>query len=203
MTDPKRHAPRHASQSRSHSRGSRARPTARWIVTGDQPAVAENTLPIWRRVWRPGRGQPSDIDEAACASVAAHVAECAADNILPPVKLDVTWANWPVDAAAAILSMNMIHIAPWEACLGLLDGAARVLSGDGAILYFYGPFKRSGKHTAPSNEAFDRSLRAQNPHWGIRDLDAVTAEAETRGLALAEIVDMPSHNLSVIFTRTT
>lgn len=202
MTDPKRHAPA-TLRNRDPILAvlGRVLPQDGLLLetsSGSGEHAAYMAPRLAPRTW-----QPSDIDEAACASVAAHVAECAADNILPPVKLDVTWANWPVDAAAAILSMNMIHIAPWEACLGLLDGAARVLSGDGAILYFYGPFKRSGKHTAPSNEAFDRSLRAQNPRWGIRDLDAITAEAETRGLALAEVVDMPSNNFSVIFTRTT
>ena len=149
----------------------------------------------------PRTWQPSDIDGPACDSIAAHTADIAADNILPPVKLDVTWTPWPVGAAAAIVSVNMIHIAPWEACLGLLDGAARILSGEGAVLYLYGPFKRGGRHTAPSNDAFDRSLRAQNPRWGLRDLDDVAGEAEVRGLALTEAVDMPSNNFSVIFSR--
>ena len=150
----------------------------------------------------PRSWQPSDIDPAARASIAAYVADAETENLLPPVELDVTWTEWPVSQAAAILSVNMIHIAPWEACLGLLDGAARTLSGSGTILYFYGPFKRGGIHTAPTNDAFDRSLRAQNPQWGIRDLDVVAAEAETRGLALSEVVDMPSNNFSVIFSRT-
>ena len=149
------------------------------------------------RIW-----QPSDMDRAACASTAAHVADAGADNLLPPVELDVTWTDWPIEHAAAIISVNMFHIAPWEACLGLLDGAARTLRGADAILYFYGPFKRGGAHTAPTNEAFDRSLRAQNPLWGIRDLDTVAAEAEARGLSLTEVVDMPSNNFSVIFSRS-
>ena len=150
-----------------------------------------------RLIW-----QPSDIDPAACASIAAHVAAAGPENLLPPVELDVTWAKWPVENATAIISVNMIHIAPWEACLGLLDGAARTLRGDNAILYFYGPFKRGGKHTAPTNDAFDRRLRAQNPQWGIRDLDTVTAEAKIRGLITTEVIDMPSNNYSVVFSRS-
>lgn len=146
--------------------------------------------------------QPSDLDDAACSSIAAYVADAGLETLRPPVKLDVTWAEWPVAEAAAILSANMIHIAPWEACLGLLDGAARTLRGDGALLYLYGPFKRGGTHTAPSNEAFDRSLRGQNPSWGVRNLEDVATEAATRGLTLTEVIEMPSNNLSVILTRT-
>lgn len=146
--------------------------------------------------------QPTDIDPTACASIAAHVAAAGSENLLPPIELDVSWTKWPVENAAAIISVNMIHIAPWEACLGLLDGAARTLSGDNAVLYFYGPFKRGGKHTAPTNDAFDRSLRAQNSQWGIRDLNTITAEAKTRGLIPVEVIDMPSNNFSVIFSRS-
>ncbi len=150
------------------------------------------------RIW-----QPSDVDPAACSSIAAHVADTMAENLLPPIELDVTWSVWPVAQAAAIISVNMIHITPWEVCLGLLDGTARTLSDQGAILYLYGPFKRSGKHTAPTNDAFDHSLRAQNPQWGIRNLDTVIAEAEARSLSLSKVIDMPSNNLSVIFSRST
>jgi hypothetical protein len=94
----------------------------------------------------------------------------------------------------------MIHIAPWSAAVGLVAGAARVLPDHG-LLYLYGPYRRGGGHTAPSNEAFDRDLRRRNPAWGIRDLEAVTALAEAHGFASPEVIDMPANNLSVIFRR--
>lgn len=149
----------------------------------------------------PRRWQPSDIDASARASIAAYVADCGAENVLPPLHIDTTQEIWPVDEAAAIISINMLHIAPWEACLGLLDGAQRLLTAGKGVLYLYGPFKRDGSHTAPSNQAFDQSLRSQNPSWGVRDLGDVVAEAEKRGLQLQEIVEMPSNNLSVIFAK--
>jgi len=145
--------------------------------------------------------QPSDIDAAARASTAAHATDAALPNLRPPCEIDATWPEWPVTAAVAILSINMIHIAPWAACLGLLDGAARTLEPDEGVLFLYGPFKRGGAHTAPSNDRFDQSLRSRNPAWGIRDLDDVVAEAQRRGLHCDEIVEMPANNLSVIFRR--
>lgn len=201
MTDPKRHAPA-TLRNRDPILAvlERVLPQEGLILetnSGSGEHAAYMAPRLAPRTW-----QPSEFDDSACASIAAHTTDSAADNIRPSVKLDVTWTTWPVDEAAAILSMNMIHIAPWEACLGLLDGAARILTGDDAILYLYGPFKRNGRHTAPSNDAFDRSLRAQDPRWGVRDLDAVASEAEARGLALVETIDMPSNNCSVIFSRT-
>src|SRR5204862_1500684 len=101
----------------------------------------------------------------------------------------------------AIVSINMIHIAPWSAALGLLKGAGRLLRA-GGILFLYGPFMREGRHTAPSNAAFDTSLKARNAEWGVRDLNDVCAAAETHGLRLRETVDMPANNLSVILARS-
>ena len=95
---------------------------------------------------------------------------------------------------------NMIHIAPWTACEGLIAGAARILPS-GGLLYLYGPYKIGGRHTAPTNLAFDEQLRARNAAWGIRDLDDVTALADLRGFALVETVPMPANNLSVMFRR--
>ena len=100
----------------------------------------------------------------------------------------------------AIANINMIHIAPWAACLGLMAGAKRILPL-GGILYLYGPFKQGGKHTAPSNAAFDESLRVQNPQWGIRDLEEVVAVAQSEGFSLVKTVAMPANNLSVIFQK--
>lgn len=144
--------------------------------------------------------QPSDPDQEALASATAHRAEASLPNLLPPLPLDVTAAQWPVDRADAVICCNMIHIAPWAASEGLIAGSARVLPA-GGLLYLYGPYKIGGRHTAPTNQAFDERLRAQNPAWGIRDLDDVTALAARHGFALAETVPMPANNLSVIFRR--
>jgi len=142
------------------------------------------------------------------ASIAAHAAEANADNLRRPIPLDVTLPDWPRTASAAskdavptaIVNINMIHIVPWAAAEGLMAGAGQLLR-TGEILYLYGPFRVGGKHTAPSNEAFDRGLRARNPAWGVRDLEAVAALAASHGLALRETIEMPANNLSVIFVR--
>jgi hypothetical protein len=144
--------------------------------------------------------QPSDLDDGNRASIAAWRDEAALPNLRAPLALDATSARWTIERADALVNINMIHIAPWAACEGLLRGAARVLP-PGAPLVLYGPFRRGGRHTAPSNEAFDRGLRAQNAAWGVRDLDEVTRAAAAEGLPLAEIVEMPANNLSVIFRR--
>ncbi len=144
--------------------------------------------------------QPSDPDPQALASIAAHRADTRLPNLLPPIRIDVTAAEWPVDRADAVICCNMIHIAPWSACEGLIAGAARVLPA-GGLLYLYGPYKIGGHYSAPTNLAFDEQLRARNHAWGIRDLDDVTALAERHGFALAETVPMPANNLSVIFRR--
>ena len=144
--------------------------------------------------------QPTDPDPEALASIAAHRAAVDAPNLLPPLQLDVTAERWPLERTDAIICNNMIHISPWAACEGLIAGAARILP-PGGILYLYGPYKIDGRHTAPSNEEFDLSLRSRNPQWGIRDLADVTALAERHNFTLAESVQMPANNLSVIFRR--
>jgi hypothetical protein len=144
--------------------------------------------------------QPSDPDAANRASIAAWRDEAALPNLRAPIALDATWDPWPVERADAMVNINMIHIAPWAACEGLMRGAARVLLS-GAPLVLYGPFRRGGRHTAPSNEAFDRGLRARDAAWGVRDLEAVERAAAAAGLSLDEIVEMPSNNLSLVFRR--
>jgi SAM-dependent methyltransferase len=144
--------------------------------------------------------QPSDPDPDALASISAHRAASGAPNLKPPLQLDVTALAWPVARADAVMCCNMIHIAPWAACEGLIAGAGRTLPV-GGVLYLYGPYKIDGAHTAPSNAAFDRQLQSRDPEWGIRDLGEVTALAKRHGLALAETVPMPANNLSMIFTR--
>ena len=148
----------------------------------------------------PRRWQPSDADPDARASIAAHAADAACPTLLAPVALDAAAAAWSIGAADAVVCINMIHIAAWRATEGLIAGTERVLPAGGA-LYLYGPFKRDGRHTAPSNEAFDRSLRARDPAWGVRDLDEVARLAERHGLALDQVVGMPVNNLSVVFRR--
>ncbi|MHB2205884.1 DUF938 domain-containing protein [Methylobacterium sp. CM6257] len=143
---------------------------------------------------------PSDPDPTARRSVAAHTARSKATNILPPLDLDAAAAQWPVTRAAAIVCINMIHIAPWSATQGLMAGAERTLT-EGGVLFLYGPFREGGRHTAPSNAIFDESLRDRDPQWGVRDLESVSAEAAKHGLALSRRVAMPANNLSLIYLR--
>ncbi len=163
---------------------------------------------------QPRQWLPSDPNPLARDSIAAWRAYSPAENLHPPIALDVCEPTWPVEAPApvadrsalafqiepiqAIVSINLIHIAPWAACLGLMAGAQRILPS-GGILYLYGPFHRDGQPTTPSNAAFDQSLRWQNPEWGIRDLEAVVAAAQAQGLSLVQVIPMPANNLSVIF----
>ena len=149
--------------------------------------------------------QPTDPDPAARASTAAHVAAAGLGNVRAPLALDATAPCWELPAAmaaqlVAITCINMIHISPWEATLGLMRGAGTALP-PGGLLFLYGPYRRGGAHTAPSNAEFDASLRARNPAWGLRDLEAVVAEAGLHGFALVEVVDMPANNLTVVLRK--
>ena len=145
--------------------------------------------------------QPSDPSAEARASIDDWVQTMGLGNVRAALALDAAGDVWPIEQANAVLCCNMIHIAPWEAAVGLISGAAAALA-DGGMLYLYGPYRRGGRHTAPSNEAFDRDLRQRNPTWGVRDLEAVAAFAEARGFGSPEIVDMPANNLSLVFKRT-
>lgn len=159
---------------------------------------------------------PSDPNPLARASISAWQQAEAVPNLLPPLDLDVCVTPWPLEtdplppglaawdqtqwSLGAIVNINMIHISPWEACLGLMAGAGRLLP-PGGLLYLYGPYKQGGEHTAPSNAAFDQSLRSQDPRWGVRDLEAVVTAAQAQGLVWQQTVSMPAQNLSVIFRR--
>ena len=155
---------------------------------------------------QPRRWLPSDVDPDALASIRAWQAVQPAQNLLPPILLDAREDRWPPESTpsdpgiAAIVSINMIHIAPWSASLGLLAGAARLLP-DEAPLILYGPFKRQGRHTSDSNAAFDESLRSRNPAWGVRNLDTLEQEARERGLETRRVIEMPANNLTVVFRR--
>ena len=143
--------------------------------------------------------QPSDPDPAALASIAAWRAEAAVPNLAAPIELDVM-KPWPDLAPAAIVCINMVHISPWEATLALFEHAGRILA-PGAPLFLYGPYRFSGTLTAESNAEFDRSLRARDPRWGVRDVDDLTEVARRAGLVLVDTVAMPANNHSLIFRR--
>jgi len=142
------------------------------------------------------RWQPSEVDPELRRSIAAWIEGLA--NVAAPIPLDVQRLPWPVAAADALLCINLIHIAPWGAAEALVEGARRVLA-PGGVLFLYGPYRRDGAHTAPSNEHFDASLRAQDPRWGVRDMEAVVALAAGAGFAHAETVAMPANNFSLVF----
>lgn len=143
---------------------------------------------------------PSDPNAEARASIAAWTAETGVGNVVAPMALDAACPPWPIDHADAIVCINMIHISPWAATEGLFAGASAILPA-GAPLCLYGPYKRNGRHTAPSNETFDGWLRGQNPEWGVRDLERVADLADAAGFGPPEIVEMPANNLVVIFRR--
>ena len=145
--------------------------------------------------------QPSDPSAEARASIDDWVQTEGLGNVRGALALDAAGDAWPIERADAVLCCNMIHIAPWEAAVGLISGAARLLA-EGGMLYLYGPYRRDSRHTAPSNEAFDRDLRQRNPAWGVRDLETVAALAAAQGFTSPEIIDMPANNLSLLFKRT-
>jgi SAM-dependent methyltransferase len=142
--------------------------------------------------------QPTDRDADALRSIAAYRTAARLPNLLAPLELDASSPHWPVARADAVVSINMIHISPWTAAEGLMAGAGRVLA-PGGVLYLYGPFKENGRHTAPSNAAFDADLRARDPEWGVRDVAEVSDLAARHGLVFVERVAMPANNLSLVF----
>jgi SAM-dependent methyltransferase len=146
---------------------------------------------------------PSDPDPASRASIKAWSATEGLANVRAPVSIDVREEVWGVEDTApfdAMISLNMVHIAPWEAALGLLAGAGRLLRPDG-LLVFYGPFMLGGTHTSASNAAFDADLKRQDPRWGVRDVDELVGAAAPHGLELFELVEMPANNLSLVFVK--
>jgi len=151
---------------------------------------------------------PSDLNEQHLKSIAAWRAHAGLANIRPPLRIDLSdpaWCSQMHDGSGpgellAVFCANVIHIAPWRVAEGLFAGAARYLRGDGR-LFLYGPFKRDGKHTAPSNAAFDASLRDRDPEWGVRDIADLEKLAAGAGLVLIEIAEMPANNLVLVFAR--
>ncbi|MQX35496.1 DUF938 domain-containing protein [Roseospira navarrensis] len=164
--------------------------------TGEHAAFLAGALPGWR--WL-----PTEADRTMAGHAAALLTAEGPDTVEPVRLFDVRTRPWPealTDGVSAILAVNLIHISPWAVTEALMAGAGAALP-PGGVLYLYGPYRREGRHTAPSNAAFDADLRARDPSWGVRDLEAVTAEAARHGLALAETVDMPANNLSVVFRK--
>ncbi len=144
--------------------------------------------------------QPSDPDPAALASIEAWIADSETVNLLPPLQLDAS-TMWSVAHVDAVICINMVHISPWAATLGLLRNAARILPA-GGLLYLYGPYRRYDVPTALSNEQFDRSLKDRNADWGLRYVEDVAKEASNVGMHLESLVEMPANNLSLIFHST-
>ncbi len=145
--------------------------------------------------------QPTDREEQALRSIAAHRAAADLPNLLVPLVLDAAGPEWPVEWADAIIAINMVHISPWRSTQGLMAGAGRILP-PGGVLVLYGAYKENEAHTAPSNEAFDLDLRRRNPERGVRDLESVVDLAREHGLDLGERAQMPANNLGLVFRRS-
>ena len=192
----------------------------------EAPAVARNVVAIGDVLadWLPTRGtvlelssgtgehalafarrfpaldwQPSDRDPLALRSIAAWRMD-GPPNLRAPLEIDADSCSWPIERADAVLSINMVHIAPWEAALGLLDGAARLLP-DGAPLILYGPWREEGRALAPSNARFDASLKERDSRWGLRVVERFAAAADERGLSLVERRSMPANNRMLLFRK--
>ncbi|MGO2133661.1 MAG: DUF938 domain-containing protein [Halomonas sp.] len=172
--------------------------------SGEHGVYFTQAMPGWQ--W-----QPSDTEPRALASIDAwrrHSQKTEPEkeqsgNLFPPLELDVTatWTGeWSAKRFDAIVAINLIHISPWRVTEALMQQADEYLKDKG-VLVLYGPYRRNDQHTAPSNQAFDASLQARDPAWGVRDLEDVQAEAKANGLVLERVVDMPANNLSVIFRR--
>ena len=146
------------------------------------------------------RWQPSDPSPDARDSISAWVANADQDNLAPPLSLDVTVQPWPIERADAVLCINMLHIAPWDAAIALFEGASGLLEA-GHPLVTYGPYRMHGRHTAPSNETFDQSLRSRNPSWGVRDLDELSELGTRTGFGLDKRFDMPANNMTLVWVR--
>ena len=196
-----------------------ARETAPSAERNKQPIleVLERVLPASGRVLEIGSGtgqhvthfakalagltfQPSEMDTGRHASIAAWTAHEKLPNVRAPLAFDVTRLPWAVRAADAIVCINVIHISPWEATIGLMCGAAEALPS-GGVLVTYGPYKLHGEHTAPSNQEFDASLKSRNASWGVRDLEEVANVARAQGLVLEEMVAMPANNFTLVFRK--
>ncbi len=146
------------------------------------------------------RWQPTEQDADCLKSIASWLAPAPLPNVNAPMHLDVHDKVWPVGEVVAVVCLNMIHIAPPSATEALLRGAGKVIYS-GGILFLYGPYRRQGRHTSVTNEAFDELLRAKNPEWGVRNLEDIALLAASEGLELQEIHDMPANNLALVLRK--
>ncbi len=146
------------------------------------------------------RWQPTERDADCLTSIASWLAQTPTPNVNAPVYLDVHDAVWPAHEVAAVVCINMIHIAPPSATEALLRGAGNVIAR-GGMLFLYGPYRRKGQHTSASNEVFDELLKAENAEWGVRNLEDVAYLAASVDLELEQAHDMPANNLAVIFRK--
>jgi len=165
------------------------------IASGTGQHVLHFAQALSRLAW-----QPSDPDAELRESIALRVREERRANVNSPIDLDVTRLPWPLQTADAVVAINMIHVAPWSATPALFEGAKALLAAE-HVLFLYGPYRRFGRHTSASNAQFDLDLRAQSPEWGLRDLEAVSDVAAATGFVLAETVEMPANNFSLVFKR--
>jgi SAM-dependent methyltransferase len=176
-----------------------------WLpVSGLVLEVASGTgeHAVWFAERFPGlQWQPSDAHPDALASIAAWQQGAGLPNVLRPVVIDASNpADWPIERADAVLNINMAHISPWSASLGLVAGASRILPS-GAPLILYGPWLKEDIVTAPSNIAFDADLKARDPEWGLRRVEDFAEAAEVEGFQLVETRGMPANNLMLLFAR--
>jgi hypothetical protein len=141
--------------------------------------------------------QPSDVDPQALVSIAAWREASGPPNVRPPLRLDASAHQWPIERADTVLNINMVHISPWSAALGLLAGAAKALASGGPLI-LYGPWLKDDVPTAASNVAFDRDLKARDPEWGLRRVEDFAAAAETKGFKLKQTRAMPANNLMLL-----
>jgi hypothetical protein len=165
------------------------------IASGTGQHVIHFAKALSRLTW-----QPSDADADLRKSIGLRIEQEHLANANTPLDLDVTRLPWPIQAAAAVVCINLIHVAPWSATQALFDGA-RTLLPVRHVLFLYGPYRRFGQHSSESNEQFDSDLRAHNAEWGLRDLEAVSEVALAREFVLAEVVEMPANNFSLVFKR--
>ena len=144
--------------------------------------------------------QPSDVHPAALRSIAAWRSAADLSNLREPLVIDAASPQWPIAGADAVLSINMVHISPWEAALGLIAGAARILPVGGPLI-LYGPWLKADVPTAPSNLEFDEDLRQRDPRWGLRRVEEFAGAAEQKGLDLQEVRAMPANNMMLRLRR--
>lgn len=144
--------------------------------------------------------QPSDVEPLALASIDDWRRDSELPNLRPPIELDASSPDWPIETADAVLSINMVHISPWASALGLIAGSARILPRGGALI-LYGPWRKEGLETVPSNLAFDADLRRRNPEWGLRLVEDFAAAAGEAGLELEALRTMPANNLMLLLRK--